>query len=514
MNLGLAFTKLGRFDDSEGALAEALALARSLEQRAGTAWCLAALADASLRRGDAHAAERWIAEAEHLAEALPAVVRADLSILRAQVALLEGDGGAALAAVAELSAEVRKTDALIDARALIAEARAHLVRLPADRRSAARRAIRAARRARDAGLPEPGNEAVAVLALARGRAPASTAAAATAPRYDEPMRSSPELWSLIERLAGGSEIGETGLELARVVLRETDAERAFVALLTPSGAVDAAWGVDLDGLPISDAAQRLPAELCASALERGAPLYQPTIETRAGKGSRLIAAAAAAGGSGVVVAEHRFLPARFDGVSADTARRWATLASLLGRLGPPAFKPATAVSGPAELAGSAGPDERSREPTTAIPARVRHRKFKNLVGSSAVLERALLRLDSAIDSDLPVLISGETGVGKELFARALHEHGARAAQAFRRGELWRNSRVAIRGRVVRSRARCFHRRRPGAAGPVGARRGRQHLPRRDRGAAATPANRAVARARHAELPAGRQRRRASASTCA
>jgi two-component system response regulator HydG len=124
------------------------------------------------------------------------------------------------------------------------------------------------------------------------------------------------------------------------------------------------------------------------------------------------------------------LPARFDAVSADAARGWATLASLLGRLAPSGSKTPVAVSANETASVPAAREERSREPTTAVPTRVRHRKFKSLIGSSPTLERALLRLDSAIDSDLPVLIVGETGVGKELFARALHEHGARAGKPF------------------------------------------------------------------------------------
>jgi transcriptional regulator with PAS, ATPase and Fis domain len=46
------------------------------------------------------------------------------------------------------------------------------------------------------------------------------------------------------------------------------------------------------------------------------------------------------------------------------------------------------------------------------------------------LRRALAQLDAAVDTDLPVVVSGETGTGKELFARALHDHGPRSAQPF------------------------------------------------------------------------------------
>jgi serine/threonine-protein kinase PknK len=68
--------------------------------------------------------------------------------------------------------------------------------------------------------------------------------------------------------------------------------------------------------------------------------------------------------------------------------------------------------------------------TTREPAGLRRRRFPELVGRSAELERALGRLDAAIDSRLPVLLLGETGTGKELFARALHEHGPRARRPF------------------------------------------------------------------------------------
>jgi DNA-binding NtrC family response regulator len=52
------------------------------------------------------------------------------------------------------------------------------------------------------------------------------------------------------------------------------------------------------------------------------------------------------------------------------------------------------------------------------------------LGKSPALQHALARLDAAIDSSLPVLILGETGSGKELFARALHQRGPRAERPF------------------------------------------------------------------------------------
>ncbi len=50
---------------------------------------------------------------------------------------------------------------------------------------------------------------------------------------------------------------------------------------------------------------------------------------------------------------------------------------------------------------------------------------RDILGHSAVLMRLLRELDVVAGADLPVLLSGETGVGKELFARRLHRRSAR-----------------------------------------------------------------------------------------
>jgi anaerobic nitric oxide reductase transcription regulator len=48
-----------------------------------------------------------------------------------------------------------------------------------------------------------------------------------------------------------------------------------------------------------------------------------------------------------------------------------------------------------------------------------------IIGHSKVLQRLLHELDVVADSELPVLLTGETGVGKELFAHRLHQHSRR-----------------------------------------------------------------------------------------
>jgi PAS domain S-box-containing protein len=56
--------------------------------------------------------------------------------------------------------------------------------------------------------------------------------------------------------------------------------------------------------------------------------------------------------------------------------------------------------------------------------------FEEIVGESPVLQRVLAHVVKVARSDSTVLITGETGTGKELIARAIHKRSQRAAQAF------------------------------------------------------------------------------------
>ncbi|MEM7203303.1 MAG: sigma-54 dependent transcriptional regulator [Planctomycetota bacterium] len=53
-----------------------------------------------------------------------------------------------------------------------------------------------------------------------------------------------------------------------------------------------------------------------------------------------------------------------------------------------------------------------------------------MLGKSAAMTELRKQIAKLADSDLPVLVQGETGSGKELVARALHEQSARAGAAF------------------------------------------------------------------------------------
>ena len=109
-----------------------------------------------------------------------------------------------------------------------------------------------------------------------------------------------------------------------------------------------------------------------------------------------------------------------------------------------------------------------------------------IVGNSRAVRELLARAERVAESRSTVLLTGETGTGKELVARAIHSRSAQRDRPLDQGELRRDSRDAARIRAVRSYARRLHRRRLVQEGTVRARRRRHHLPRRDRDRSAHP----------------------------
>jgi formate hydrogenlyase transcriptional activator len=56
--------------------------------------------------------------------------------------------------------------------------------------------------------------------------------------------------------------------------------------------------------------------------------------------------------------------------------------------------------------------------------------FEEIIGSSAALRQVLAQVAKVAPTDSTVLISGDTGTGKELIARAIHKRSNRSARAF------------------------------------------------------------------------------------
>jgi transcriptional regulator with GAF, ATPase, and Fis domain len=56
--------------------------------------------------------------------------------------------------------------------------------------------------------------------------------------------------------------------------------------------------------------------------------------------------------------------------------------------------------------------------------------LRNSVGTAPALQSALSRVAKVAPTDSTVLITGETGTGKELIARAIHKRSRRSERAF------------------------------------------------------------------------------------
>ncbi|MGH7180894.1 MAG: sigma 54-interacting transcriptional regulator [Nitrospiraceae bacterium] len=70
----------------------------------------------------------------------------------------------------------------------------------------------------------------------------------------------------------------------------------------------------------------------------------------------------------------------------------------------------------------------------------REHNFEEIIGNSPILKAVLRKIEQVAPTDSTVLILGETGTGKELIARAIHNLSLRKAHPLVRGELWSNPR--------------------------------------------------------------------------
>src|SRR5260221_7635964 len=76
-------------------------------------------------------------------------------------------------------------------------------------------------------------------------------------------------------------------------------------------------------------------------------------------------------------------------------------------------------------------EERARQENVALREQIDQAfMFEEIVGSSPALKTVLSSIVKVAPTDSTVLISGETGTGKELIARAIHKGSQRAGQAF------------------------------------------------------------------------------------
>jgi len=76
-------------------------------------------------------------------------------------------------------------------------------------------------------------------------------------------------------------------------------------------------------------------------------------------------------------------------------------------------------------------EERLQEENVALREEIdKTSMFEEIIGESPALTAVLLRVSKVASSDSTVLITGETGTGKELVARAIHRRSPRASRGF------------------------------------------------------------------------------------
>jgi len=76
-------------------------------------------------------------------------------------------------------------------------------------------------------------------------------------------------------------------------------------------------------------------------------------------------------------------------------------------------------------------EERLQQENVALREEIdRASMFEEIVGTSSALQTVLSRISKVAPSDPTVLVTGETGTGKELVARAIHRRSHRASRPF------------------------------------------------------------------------------------
>ncbi len=161
-------------------------------------------------------------------------------------------------------------------------------------------------------------------------------------------------------------------------------------------------------------------------------------------------------------------------------------------------------------------DARLRRETRTLRRAMREgQSLETLVGSGAAMGEVASVVRRIADTNVPVLVLGETGTGKGLVARALHGEGSRAQGPFVTVNCAAIPERAPRERALRPRARRLHRRGRRAARRLRGGERRHALPRRDRRHRARGAGQAAPRAASAAIVARVGSEHVSArSTCA
>ncbi len=96
-------------------------------------------------------------------------------------------------------------------------------------------------------------------------------------------------------------------------------------------------------------------------------------------------------------------------------------------------------------------------PVVQSPMVAERPRLSGICLGDAALQEDFRKALRVFERDVPLLINGETGSGKEAFAKAVHQASQRAAKIFRCSQLRGDSRKPDRKRTVRLSRRQLHR---------------------------------------------------------
>ncbi len=153
--------------------------------------------------------------------------------------------------------------------------------------------------------------------------------------------------------------------------------------------------------------------------------------------------------------------------------------------------------------------------TTALETRLKAAEGTPLlIGETPAMQQVRRLIDTIAPTDASVMILGETGTGKELVARSLHDKSRRADRGVHPGQLRRPARKPGRERALRPPQGSLHRRRHQPQGTLRGRQRRHALPRRGRRARQERAGQAACGSSNPARSAESARTSRSASTSA